>query len=148
MKYDNPRVNREVEAIEQLSAAEARAKYKAKYGKDPAPGLTPKLVRSILAYRLQEEVYGGLDPKLRRRLEDYGRRLMKDPKAKWETKQRLPAGTLLKREWGGQAHEVAVEEEGYRYRGTLYSSLSNVAMEITGTRWSGPRFFGTKELKS
>lgn len=145
MNYDNPRVVREAEHIEQLSAAEARAHYKEKYGRDPAPGLTPKLVRSILAYRLQEEAYGGLDPKLRRKLEDYGRRLMKDPKAKWEVKQRLPVGTLLKREWGGETHEVAVEEEGYRYHGTIYSSLSQVAKEITGTRWSGPRFFGTAE---
>jgi len=145
MKYDDPRVVREVEAIEQLSAAEARARYQEKYGKNPAPGLTPKLVRSILAYRIQEEAYGGLDPKLRRRLEDYGRRLMKDPKSKWETKRRLPVGTLLKREWGGETYEVAVEEEGYRYQGTLHSSLSQVAKKITGTRWSGPRFFGTAQ---
>jgi len=145
MEYDDPRVVREVEQIEQLSAAEARAQYRAKYGKDPAPGLTPKLIRSILAYRIQEEAYGGLDPKLRRKLEGYGKRLMKDTQAKWETKKRLPVGTALKREWGGETHIVAVLEEGYAYLGETHSSLSQIAQTITGAKWSGPRFFGTVE---
>jgi hypothetical protein len=46
------------------------------------------------------------------------------------------------RQWHGQTHEVLVIESGYEYRGTGYRSLSQVVRKITGTRWSGPAFFG------
>ena len=59
------------------------------------------------------------------------------------------AGTKIIREWKGQLHEVAVTTEGYVYKGEAYKSLSPIATRITGTRWSGPAFFGTrkKELR-
>jgi hypothetical protein len=41
-------------------------------------------------------------------------------------------------------HEVIVLESSVRYRGKLWPSLSAVASEITGARWSGPRFFGLR----
>jgi hypothetical protein len=34
----------------------------------------------------------------------------------------------------------------FTYRGKPFSNLSQIAREITGTRWSGPLFFGTKEM--
>jgi hypothetical protein len=55
-----------------------------------------------------------------------------------------PAGTVLVREWHGVGHQVRVLEEGVLYRGERYRSLSEIARLITGTRWSGPRFFGLK----
>ena len=48
------------------------------------------------------------------------------------------------REWNGRTHTVTVEEEGFTYAGRSYRSLSAIAREITGARWSGPRFFGTE----
>lgn len=51
-------------------------------------------------------------------------------------------GTRLIREWQGVTHEVTIEEKGYTWNGMQYRSLSHIAREITGTRWSGPRFFG------
>jgi hypothetical protein len=56
----------------------------------------------------------------------------------------LQPGTRLLREWQGVVHEVVVCEKSVEYRGKSWSSLSAVAREITGTRWSGPRFFGLK----
>ena len=50
-------------------------------------------------------------------------------------------GTRLVREWRGQTHEVTVMESGYSYQGQHYRSLSSVAGDITGSHWSGPRFF-------
>jgi hypothetical protein len=44
----------------------------------------------------------------------------------------------------GEVHEVSVTPEGYEYRGDIYKSLSPIANRITGTRWSGPAFFGAK----
>ena len=51
-------------------------------------------------------------------------------------------GTRLLREWQGRVHEVLILDKGVEYRGKAWPSLSAVAREITGTRWSGPRFFG------
>ncbi len=54
-------------------------------------------------------------------------------------------GTRLIREWQGQIYEVTVLGKGYRWQGRHYRSLSRIAQEITGTKWSGPRFFGLSE---
>ena len=51
-------------------------------------------------------------------------------------------GSRLLREWNGATYEVEVLDTGYRWRGEVWSSLSAIAREITGTKWSGPRFFG------
>lgn len=59
----------------------------------------------------------------------------------------LQAGSLLIREWHGQVYEVTVLEKGYQWQGKTYRSLSPIAQMITGTKWSGPRFFGLKETK-
>ena len=51
-------------------------------------------------------------------------------------------GTRLIREWQGVTHEVTIEDKGFMWNGLRYRSLSRIAQEITGTKWSGPRFFG------
>jgi hypothetical protein len=56
--------------------------------------------------------------------------------------QRIRAGARLIREWNGRTHTVTVEKDGLSYGGRIYRSLSAIARDITGARWSGPRFFG------
>ena len=58
--------------------------------------------------------------------------------------RRLTPGTHLIREWGNETHQVTVDAAGLVYRGQRYRSLSEIARRITGTRWSGPRFFGVR----
>lgn len=58
------------------------------------------------------------------------------------TKAAIKPGTRLFREWNGTTYEVEVLDNGYEYQGLNYKSLSHIAHVITGTRWSGPRFFG------
>jgi len=100
------------------------------------------LVRAI-AYRIQERALGGLNPSTRRRLDrataDLAAGRNHSPLA-----PKIKPGTRLLREWQGNVHEVIVLEKGVEYRGKFWPSLSAVAREITGTRWSGPRFFGLK----
>ena len=60
----------------------------------------------------------------------------------------LRPGTVLEREWNGQMHRVAVLTDGFAWNGKTYPSLSKVAFAITGTRWSGPRFFGVRDKPS
>jgi hypothetical protein len=57
----------------------------------------------------------------------------------------LRPGTVLSREWNGQMHRVAVLDKGFAWNGNTYASLSKVALAITGTHWSGPRFFGLRD---
>jgi hypothetical protein len=54
------------------------------------------------------------------------------------------SGTILIREWRGIAHRVTTLDDGVSFNGKRYRSLSEVAREITGSRWSGPRFFGLR----
>jgi len=60
----------------------------------------------------------------------------------------LRTGTMLGREWNGQMHRVAVLTEGFAWNGKTYRSLTKVAFAITGTRWSGPKFFGLRDGQS
>jgi hypothetical protein len=54
-------------------------------------------------------------------------------------------GAVLSREWNGRMHRVAVLAGGFAWNGKTYPSLSKIAFAITGTRWSGPRFFGLRD---
>jgi len=101
------------------------------------------LIRCI-AYRLQEQVYGGLSTTTRKRLRKLAAEIEAGSGPSLET-PRIKLGTRLIREWNGDTHEVTVITEGFAYRGKLYKSLSEIARLITGTRWSGPAFFGLKK---
>jgi hypothetical protein len=67
-------------------------------------------------------------------------------------RRQLKPGTVLVREYQGQRHTVTVAPDGFDWQGTTYASLSAIARAITGTAWSGPRFFalqpnGTKNVR-
>lgn len=100
-------------------------------------------VESRIAYKLQEEAFGGLAPETKRRLEAIG---AKHSKIKLRAKPRefdFAPGTTLLREWGDREHQVTVTAEGlFEYDGRGFKSLTAVARQITGTHWSGPLFFG------
>jgi hypothetical protein len=68
----------------------------------------------------------------------------KDPAAEISAAPAIKPGTRLIRQWQDKTHVVTVKEQGYEYQGSLYQSLSEIARLITGTRWSGPLFFGLK----
>ena len=115
------------------------------FTKSAHPKLRRDLMIPILAYRMQERFYGGLKPSTRTRLRKLAER---DPKARFRPKQSIKPGTKLIRQWQNQTHEVMAASEGFAYRGQQYSSLSEIARQITGTRWSGPAFFGLKQLQN
>ena len=97
------------------------------------------LIRKI-AWRLQELAYGGLSDDTQTKI-----RNMHDLKAKKTLKKSLPpVGTILEREHGNETHRVTVLRDGFEYRQCKYKSLTKIATDITGTKWSGPRFFGLK----
>ncbi|MBX3575447.1 MAG: DUF2924 domain-containing protein [Mesorhizobium sp.] len=57
-------------------------------------------------------------------------------------RRRLTPGARLVREWNGHTHTIDVIEGGYVFEAKVYPSLTVIAGKITGTHWSGPRFFG------
>ena len=102
------------------------------------------LLIRFLAYRIQEQACGGLSPATRKRLRELARRFGADPSAAIVAAPPIKPGTRLLRDWRGQSHRATVLEKGYEYAGKRYESLSQIARLITGTRWSGPLFFGLK----
>lgn len=111
----------------------------------PPPNLRKDLMVPILAYRIQEREYGGLSHRARARLKEIGISLRPQKGPLRNTDSAPDTGTKLIRSWKGGVHEVLATGAGYVYRGKTYSSLSRIAREITGTRWSGPLFFGVKK---
>jgi Protein of unknown function (DUF2924) len=107
----------------------------------------PLMVR-ILAYRIQERSFGGLSPRARQRLRQMARALEKDSEAQISSAPAFKPETRLIRQWQDETHVVTIKPKGYEYQGSLYRSLSEIARLITGTRWSGPLFFGLKSSQT
>jgi hypothetical protein len=106
-----------------------------------------ELMVRILAYRIQEQAFGGLNFKTRRRLDQIANAMGKNQNTAIANIARSKPGTRLIRSWQGKTHTVTIEESGYQYQGHQYRSLSEIARHITGTQWSGPLFFGLKSRK-
>lgn len=100
------------------------------------------MIRKI-AWRLQELAYGGLSDDTKVKISSLQRQPAKATKNK---KYMPPVGTILERHYQGEDHRVLVLKDGFEYRHCKYKSLSEIATMITGTKWSGPRFFGLKAV--
>src|SRR5215218_8121171 len=108
-----------------------------------APDLPRALLLRILAYRIQADAAGDLDPTTIRLLDRLGRgEIAEIPLPELRA---VKPGTLLVREWEGTLQRVVVLESGFAWNGVTYESLSKVARAITGTNWNGPRFFGLRD---
>lgn len=125
-------------ALPRMSRKALQALWTKLFGKPPNPALRREVLVPILAYRLQEVTLGGLKPATERRLREL---VQHGPEA---SGLRPKLGTRFVREWQGKLHEVSVLPDGYEYKDRTYLSLSGIARSITGTRWSGPAFFGLK----
>ena len=140
-------ITAELDKIPKRSRTELLALWQRLYGKPAPSGIRRELMVPFLSYRLQENHYGGLKPSTRAELRRIARSLESNPK-RVVVRQRIKPGTRLFRQWRRETHEVFVTESGYEYRGVAYKSLSELARKITGTRWSGPAFFGLNKIRS
>lgn len=105
-----------------------------------APNVGPALLRRLLAYRLQERQLGGLPAAVARELDRAA--TAGSGNTIPAPRQELTPGSRLIREWNGQTITVTVTENGFLWEGQTRRSLSEIAREVTGAHWSGPRFFG------
>lgn len=127
-------------ALATMSPAQLAAEW-VKLTKSPLPNVSIDLLRLAVAYEIQSKSIGGLSSRAQQRLNQIAA-------GKTET-QELAPGTRLAREWNGVVQIVAVDDRGaITWNGREWRSLSEVARAITGTRWSGPAFFGLQRRKA
>jgi hypothetical protein len=150
---------KDIGALQGLGLAELRGRYLEVYGEEARSKNLPYL-RKKIAFRVQEQMEGGLSVAAMTRIEELSstesateaprveRRPPLTPARGVSSLQpgrdpRLPkAGSSVSREFKGFSHEVQVLESEFVYRGRSYRSLSAIAKEITGTPWNGFLFFG------
>jgi len=120
-----------------LSSDAVRAAYRRLSRRSPPAAFSRDLLIRAVAYRLQEQISGGLTPETKLLLDRLARG--KAQAAHW-----IKPGSTIVRSWGGQTYQVVVTPEGFLWNGSVHASLSEIARLITGTRWNGPRFFGLR----
>jgi Protein of unknown function (DUF2924) len=124
----------EIDRIRSLGMDALRRRWQAVFGRKPPAGLSKDLLGRMIARHIQEQAYGGLDRDSLTFLDSLARQ-------GGPPRRHLKPGTVLVREYQGQRHTVTVGSDGFDWQGTTYPSLSAIARAITGTAWSGPRFF-------
>ena len=135
------RLEREIDALADLSRVELVERWRTHYA-DPPKGISRRLLIRAIAYEMQAKRYGGLKPATNRRLRMIANGTADGDHGCRKTAASLQPGARLVREWNGVSHVVEVIEGGFVWKGHRHRSLSSIARAITGARWSGPRFFG------
>ena len=129
-----------------MSPAQLRSAWRETF-RQPPPDMSPELLARAIAWRLQERRHGGLPASVRREVARLAERLRRGGAVATPNDISLKPGTRLVRSWHGRTVNVLVTEHGFEFDGRQYRSLSQISGEVTGTHWSGPRFFGLKAKK-
>lgn len=134
-----------LDRIADMSTGELIEEWARRYAA-PAPNLSPELLRLGIAYRLQEQRFGGVSRSTRSVLRQLARQ-PQEGKLKSRSPRKLTIGTRLVRDWHGVGHSVTVLEDGFEYNGKQWRSLTAIAKAISGSHCSGPGFFGLTDPK-
>jgi hypothetical protein len=135
-----PELEAEIEQIRSLPKDRLRALWQQTFKSPPPSALGKDMLGRMITYHIQEKALGGLSRASLRLLDDIGRG---KPDVE-TTRRRLKPGTVLVREYQGERHSVVVAPDGFVWREETYASLSTIARLVTGTNWSGPKFFGLR----
>lgn len=133
-------LEQEVASLRRLSRQGLADRWRGLFRAAPPAAFTPDLIARGIAWRLQEKGLGGLAPELRRKLTCGGEGTPRQRRSPARVSLR-PDNRLVRR-WRGRTYVVEVTDGGLFYEGDRFSSLTVIATKITGTRWSGPKFFG------
>jgi Protein of unknown function (DUF2924) len=138
-------IETELMALAGMSVSELRKAWIEHLGTEPPRVRSQHVLRSMLAWQIQARMFGGLDTPTERKLDEIAAMLERDGTYEPRLRRDLSLGVIVTREWKGEVHKVTVIAGGFAYAGKQYRSLSEIARAITGTRWSGPRFFGLEQ---
>lgn len=131
-----------------MNAADLRREWVRVYRFHPPKKLSRDLLKLGVAWKLQERALGGLSAVTKRQIAELAQTMAtKEDLAKPRAVTLRPGARLI-REWNGEIHEILVVEGGFVWRGKTWCSLSAIAREMTGTKWSGPRFFGVGQTRA
>jgi Protein of unknown function (DUF2924) len=131
---DPAAIEAEIARIPSLALDVLRRRWQVVFGRTPPAVLSKDLLGRMIAWRMQEQAFGGLDRESLTFLDGLARH-------GGSPRRQLKPGTVLVRDYQGQRHTVTVTPDGFDWQGATYPSLSAIARAITGTAWSGPRFF-------
>ena len=135
----------DITRLKGLNLHQLRQYWESRLGGAPPPLRSTEILLRLLACKLQEKTHGGLSPATRKKLRKIAGATSGNPVPEPSQGARLKPGTVLVREWQGTLHHVRALEDGFEFEGKRLASLSEAARKITGTRWSGPLFFGLKK---
>jgi hypothetical protein len=140
----DPAVEAELDRLPAMPIVQLRARYGVLFRADPPKAFGPDLLRRSIAQRIQEKAYGGLPRETRRLLDQLIKAALAKPNGRLDLPRRIKPGSELLRTWKKKSYRVVVMADGFAYGGKTFASLSEIASEITGTNWNGPRFFGLR----
>jgi hypothetical protein len=144
----DPAVEAELDRLPTMPIADLRKRYREIFRVEPPKAFGPDLLRRSIAHRIQEKAYGGLSAPTRRLLDQLVKAAVAKPNGRLELPRRIKPGSELVRTWKGKSYRVMVMADGFAHDGKTFASLSEIASEITGTRWNGPRFFGLRSTSN
>jgi hypothetical protein len=140
----DPAVEAELHRLAIMPFAQLRIRYREAFRTDPPKAFGPDLLRRRIAHRIQEKAYGGLSRSTQQLLDQLMKTYAAKPNGKIVLPRRIKPGSELVRTWKGKSYRVIVMVDGFAHDGRTFTSLSEIASEITGTKWNGPRFFGLR----
>ena len=133
----------ELDRIVSLPTHQLRIEWRRHFRGEPPRGLSRDLLLRAVTYKMQERVHGGLTQADKKALRDLAAKITGEgADGALHLSPILKPGQRLVREWRGQTHSVLVLQDGFEYQDRRYRTLSEIARQITGAHWSGPRFFG------
>jgi hypothetical protein len=140
----------EIAHLRGLDLKGLRARWQSVFQKPPPDDLPRHLLFAIVVYRIQADRLGDLDHETKQVLDQTDAKntgvTMSARLVSFDQKRiELTPGTVLVRVWDRRSQRVMVMADGFAWNGQTYDSLSKVAFAITGTKWSGPRFFGLRD---
>ena len=155
----NNAVLMEIEKLRRASIGSLREKFREVFQEEARSRHRGHLFRRI-AWRLQALVEGDLTERARERANEIaqdadlrmiaprdffsvGGEQVETTRGNRQKDRRLPLpGAMLSRKWRGRTILVEVLAKGFRFENQQYTSLSAIAVAVTGTRWNGLAFFG------
>jgi hypothetical protein len=140
-------ISRKLAGLRSLPIKELKRRWRSLYSSKPPHRVSRELLTRAVADRIQEQALGGITPSTRRLRERRASDARSGRPLKVSASAPASAGTILMRDWQGITHEVKVLDRGVLYKRKRYRSLSEVARLITGSRWSGPLFFGLRSKR-
>lgn len=133
--------------MHEQSLSELRKTWASYWGKEPHNKIGRVMLERSLEFKKWEENHG-VSTDIQIRIDELIKNYKRNPACFDDQQNTLKPGTKIVRTFKGKRHDVTVLVNGFQYKGKHYTSLSQIASDITGSRWNGWVFFGLKQKKS